>query len=260
MFWFCVFATSQQMHFLKYDVSSQLGLTTNNINDLLIDNKQFIWVGSENGLFKFDEKSFIHIPGTKPNEKILKLNYFDNKLYVLTNLKNIYTIQKNYAQLIFQKNNIKENINIEKINDFIISDSKTFYSIEEKIVEIKNRKIKTYNGIIYGNNTIGLNKNGHWKNSGLNKLDFEILKNETWFNEENCAIKMIESEIGMFFYKKNKSNEIYQLKGKALKKHVLPQIVESLAVDKNNQIWVSYIGNTLYKFDENFPNFSNTDV
>jgi len=116
MFWFCVFATSQQMHFLKYDVSSQLGLTTNNINDLLIDNKQFIWVGSENGLFKFDEKSFIHIPGTKPNEKILKLNYFDNKLYVLTNLKNIYTIQKNYAQLIFQKNNIKENINIEKIN------------------------------------------------------------------------------------------------------------------------------------------------
>jgi|LakMenEpi03Aug12_release.lakeMendotaPanAssembly.Ray.scaffolds.fasta_scaffold00533_48 hypothetical protein len=245
-------AFSQKMHYQNYDVSSKLGMTTNNINDLIIDESHFIWEATENGLYKFDEKLSIKIPGTKPNEKILKLSLFNNELYFLTSFKNIYIVQNNRAKIVYDRNNPLKNISFAKINKFIVSDKNAFFFAGEKIMHFKDGKTNYYQTLIYGPNHIGQNINGQWTNAGKLALDFGIIQNLAWFNEPHCFIEIVESDIGLFFLKKGKSNEVYQLTGKILKKHVLPQIVEYLTVDNNNQIWVSFVGNTLYKYDENF--------
>ncbi len=99
------------------------GLNANFINDLTVDNKENIWLGTNMGLKKFDGFNFINYEITNFNRKeIKKLCYSNNSLYILYKGGNLLVLNLN--------NGIYKKISPSGVLDFYIT--------PQKIVLLKN--------------------------------------------------------------------------------------------------------------------------
>src|SRR6478735_9035444 len=68
---------TQSFTFNRFTTEDGLGLSSNVVNSLYQDEKGFIWVGTANGLQRFDGRKFIQFNIIKPGSDILP----DARLY-----------------------------------------------------------------------------------------------------------------------------------------------------------------------------------
>lgn len=247
LLFFSVNINAQNLHYFTYDASSRIGLTTNAINDIIIDNNHFIWLATDKGLFKFDEKYFIRINGIDEHTNVIKLQYDNDKIFCLTNDAEIFEVQKNVAKKLDVKFNLKH-----KINDFCLSKDGQIFGMEDKIYSFKNDKFQIYENLIIGHQLLYVKKANKWVNKGSEGLNLVEISNESWFNQPNQIITSFKVNNNYYFYKKNKSNFVFKYLNGKLQKFELPHIIENLFEDSRGNVWVTMVNNVLMKYDQNF--------
>lgn len=137
------------------------GIQSNQINDIVEDNKGYIWVADKEGLSRFDGFNFINfspdiIPSLFKNQEITKLFKYDKLVYLLYRNSGV-------VELDTEKNTFKRIISegvetIEIVGDttiYLYSDGKLEIKLKNKILasrrfeNIKNGSIVYKNGNIY---------------------------------------------------------------------------------------------------------------
>src|SRR4051794_18129761 len=68
---FCTICFAQSFTFNRFTTDDGLGLSSNVVNSIYQDEKGFIWVGTANGLQRFDGRKFIQFNSIKPGSDVM---------------------------------------------------------------------------------------------------------------------------------------------------------------------------------------------
>ena len=132
--------TSPGKYYFFKNYSTQNGLINNNINSITQDSRDFIWIGSDLGLTRFDGKSFFHkaIPEIYSNSaKVQYLDLTDEGYLILTSfMQGIFVQQKNEQFKKFLKRgyvelgkNVFNSLKFCSDKSILASESRTIYRI-----------------------------------------------------------------------------------------------------------------------------------
>lgn len=221
----CSFVKAQQLRFSH--ITEDQGLSQRNVNCVFQDSRGFIWIGTQDGLNKYDGYEI----------KVFKHNPFDTN-----------SISNNFIECILQDHNGKIWIGTQNGLDIYDLSTNKFSHINDKIIQ--DRRIKTIFQDTEKNIWLGTDK-------GLNKLIYSIGKVESYvFEIPEDAILSSESvwsiqedksgviwlaSYGNYFYsfdKKSKKFSHYKLivngqeieKAKSVRKLVYNEVDNSLLI------------------------------
>lgn len=218
-----------QFHFRHYNIEN--GISANNISALLQDQKGYIWIGTENGLSRFDGNQFTFYQKTNP----LYSSFLANSISTIceTNSNELWVGTENG---VFIYNQIKDTFTSFTQQT---SDGTNINSLITHIIQDKG-----------GNIWIATNKQGIFLyNTQTNKLtQFEIPQND------NIVIRILNDEQNNIWLsgpyqlcKLNKVNntfETYTIEGET-------EGVYSMALweDNSHYIWIGTWDKGLWKLD-----------
>jgi len=69
LLFFCKISFAQNFTFNRFSTEDGIGLSSNVVNSIYQDEKGFIWVGTANGLQRFDGRKFIQLSSIKPGSE-----------------------------------------------------------------------------------------------------------------------------------------------------------------------------------------------
>ncbi|MFD2531807.1 two-component regulator propeller domain-containing protein [Gracilimonas halophila] len=112
-----------------------------NINDLVIDNNNFVWLATDGGLIRYDGDHFVYYNASTTenffkNSTVHKVKKFNNKLYLLNRDEGLLTYDLN--------DSIFEYLTREKTNDFTIDEDNSYLYILErssKLLKLKGDEV-----------------------------------------------------------------------------------------------------------------------
>lgn len=157
---------SSQSYSFNY-LNNELGLPSNEIHITISDHKGFIWIGTSNGLCRWDSKNFKYytIEDGLPNNEVYRL-YDDRKgrIWITTFSNKICYYDYNLDKIITEKDSpILSNIEIFHNSNIIIKQEEIYYLNKQNWVHSFNFKTKkhtdyhsvsTFQNIILSNNEL----------------------------------------------------------------------------------------------------------
>jgi ligand-binding sensor domain-containing protein/serine phosphatase RsbU (regulator of sigma subunit) len=234
----------QDLQNLKFKhLSSKNGLPNNSITNIFKDSKGFMWLGSEEGLYRYDGYDYITYKNDESDSHSISGNYIwyiyedkDRNLWIANNnCLNLYNRDRDY----FERYYINNDPQNKSIIYHLFEDSKKNFWIGTSNGLIKfDRKNRTFQQLLpeFKDNlsirTITEDKNG-------------IL----WMGGDN-------EEVGLIKFDGIKVLQIFKTDSKN-KNSLSSNYIYSLAADKYNNIWIGNLKTGVDKFDLSKQTFVN---
>jgi ligand-binding sensor domain-containing protein/class 3 adenylate cyclase/predicted metal-dependent HD superfamily phosphohydrolase len=222
------------------------GLSQSSVNAIVQDKNGFIWIGTQDGLNKFDGYNFQVFYHNPANQNSITNNYIQDLL--IDTLGNLW-VATDYGVS-------KINTSSLKVNRIYKSDTSAFHIP----FNATKRLAKDQLGNIY----IATEKGGLIQINTFNNQQLEI--STTQFlssnsdilslfvdNKNNLWIGSEKGEIAIYNVKTQQAN-IYYLKDIFNKKDVISSVL-SIAQDKNGIVWIGTTEGLIYS--DNFKNYGN---
>ncbi|WP_281614002.1 two-component regulator propeller domain-containing protein [Flammeovirga sp. SubArs3] len=235
------------------EYNAKNGLSQNNVNVIMFDQKGFLWIGTDDGLNRFDGHSFQHFNSYTQNQlqfnsiRSLALSPIDEKIWIGTNgsLEVFDPVSKVFhREVITKEENIedvrkviwdKENNQFIAINNqgvfYKHSTSKTYQPLPIDIVNINN--ISLFDGQLYIGNKKGLRKVSYNKDV-FNVSIIKQIKNATCFLPRDNSI-IIGTKDG-YLFEVSRNDEIKVL-------YKSKHSIKTITYDTNDNIWLGTEGN-----------------
>lgn len=196
LFFFCTNLFSQDIsnfHFRKYQVSD--GLSENTVNCIMQDKKGFIWLGTKDGLNKFDGVSFKTYRHLEENEKSLGNNFIkaiveaEQRLYIGTD----------------------DGVYIMNLTDETFERLETGLNVVDKIITTVTSMILDKNGLLW----ITTMRQGVYvynptkpELKRIRSFEFDLTKTNVWVvHEDKSGSIWIGTRVGLFQY--NANNNVF---------------------------------------------------
>lgn len=253
IFIFCgsfVFADNAQMHFSK--ITSDNGLSDNIARVILQDHQGFIWVGTQNGLNRFDGVDFKvyknspESPGTFSNNLITcaEISY-DSILWVGTNHSIDYYIRETDS---FEKIELCRIIKCEKRSKhFFVAAMHTtinsFYALvsSKDSLYLLKRDAETFDFNLLL--SVPLKNKITYYAGGLTVDD----KDNIWFGTHASGLYRLEQNGTLRHFEKNASSS----------ESINSDFIHDIAVDHDGQVWIASYGGGISRYCSETETFKN---
>jgi len=245
------------------------GLSQNSIISMAQDSIGYLWFATQNGLNKYNGKSFTHYNKqfqniTRPNYSRLGKVYVDkqNQLWIITGLGKLeYYYPKTDRFLPIKANfNVSNIFQDKNLNIYLGTYNNGIYKIDSKtkdtfqILNGNDTKLTSYHFLEAGNKVYAATSEGVLELENNNKyhsLDLPFLKGAQASTLEVNASKTIWlGTYGNGLYSKKKQDTFFS-KFTGFDKYQLPKTlnIEDLLIDSQDRLWVATYGNGLYVID-----------
>ena len=262
------------------------GLSNSRVTAIVQDSLGFIWVGTKNGLNRYDGTSFKvfnqkNSSISSDNISALKIDG-QGKLWIGTIGGGISVYNPIKNNFINYKYNIEDanSISSDDVHKIIEDKNNRIWIGTENGLNLFNKRTKTFKAFIYkANNTSSLSHNSVWSifeqkenifwigtyGGGLNKFDFKTetftrfnLDSKINFEFINAIISINDSELligtnGAGLLKLNlKDNTLTNFFDNSKYQNI--SIIRTIVKDNNNNLWIGTDGAGVLKSQSNFYN------
>lgn len=244
------------------------GLSQNSIVSIAQDSIGFMWFATQDGLNKYDGRSFIHFPYqfedvTRNTYSKLGKIYIDNQnvIWIVANSGILYKQDKSSDKFKLIKNlkNVSTLIQDERNNYYIGTYGSGFYTISSKtndtvqILKPTDKNLTTYDLFLHKNSILAATSGGILEIRGNNFYRFIEIDAGANFSSFTKSDKRREIFLGSYgkglFVSDESSLNFKPFNGFPNQRLPDDLIIQDLLIDSNEKLWVATYGKGAYLID-----------